>query len=56
MELDTKLEDFVETRIEARNYQQGVKNKYDVLDLPKASDVMEIIENFKGKHIDIILV
>lgn len=56
LELDTKLEDFTETRIEVSDYQQVVKNKYEALELPKESQVAEIIEKFKSKHPDIIFV
>ena len=33
LELDTKLGDFAETRIEVDNYRQKVKDKYEALDL-----------------------
>ena len=55
LELDTKLEDFAETRIELDNYRQKVKDKYDALDLPDVVKITEIIEKFKGKHPDIDL-
>lgn len=56
LELDTKLRDFAKTRIEVDNYRQKVKDKYDALDLPDAAKITEIIEKFKGKHLDIALV
>ena len=56
LELDTKLEDFVETQIEVNNYKQVVKNNYDTLYLEKVTQVAEMIENLKNKHLDIILV
>ena len=56
LELDAKLEDFMDIRIEVSNYRQVVKNKYDPLDLSKVNEVKEIIDNFKRKHLDIILV
>lgn len=56
LELDTKLEDFVLTRIEVSNYGKLVKSKYGDLDLLETTQVMEIIKKFKGKHPDIILV
>lgn len=56
MELDTKLEDFIDTRIEVSNCQKVVNNEYEALDLSEASQVVEMIEKFKNKHLDIILV
>ena len=55
MELDTKLGDFVETRIEVDNYRQKVKDKYQALDLLDATKITEMIEKFKGKHPNIAL-
>ena len=55
MELDTKLGDFAETRIEVDNYRQKVKNKYQALNLPDATKITEMIEKFKGKHPNIAL-
>ena len=55
LELDTKLGDFVETRIEVDNYRQKVKDKYEALDLPDATKITEMIEIFKGKHPHIAL-
>ena len=54
--MDTKLKDFVETRIEVDNYRQKVKDKYNALDLLDAAKVTKIIEKLKGKHPDIALV
>lgn len=56
LELDRKLEDFVDMRIEVSNYWKVVKNKYEALDLPEVSQVEEIIEKLKNKHQDGILV
>ena len=56
LELDTKLGDFADTCIEVENYRQKVKDKYDALDLPNVANITEIIEKFKGKHLDIALV
>ena len=55
MELDTKLGDFAETRIEVDNYRQKVKDKYQALDLPDATKINEMIEKFKRKHPNIAL-
>lgn len=56
MKLDTKLEDFAETKLEVNKYQQIVKKNYDSLDLLEASEFVEIIKKFKRKHPDILLV
>ena len=56
LELDTKLDDFAKTRIEVDNYRKKVKDKYNALYLPNVEKVTEIIEKFKGKHLDIALV
>ena len=56
LELDVKLEDFAETRIEVGNYWQIVKDKYDALDFLDATQVMKIIEKFKIKYPNIALV
>ena len=48
LELDVKLKDFVDTRIEVGNYWQIVKDKYDALDF--------VDEKFKRKYPDIALV
>lgn len=50
LELDVKLGDFAETRIEVGNYQQKVKDKYEYLDFLDATQVMDIIEKFKRKY------
>ena len=55
LELDTKLEDFVETRIEVDNYRQKIKDKYEALDLSDVAKITEIIEKFRGKHPHIAL-
>ena len=56
LEMDTKLKDFAETRIEVDNYRKKVKDKYDALDLLDVVKITEIIEKFKCKHPDIALV
>ena len=55
LELDTKLGDFAETRIEVDNYKQKVKDKYAALDLLDATNIIEMIEKFKDKHPNIAL-
>ena len=55
IELDAKLGDFAETRIEVDNYRQKVKDKYQALSLPKAAKITEMIEKFKVKYPDIAL-
>ena len=50
LELETKLGDFAETRIEVDNYRQKVKDKYEALDLPYVAKVTKMIEKFKGKN------
>ena len=55
LELDTKLEDFVDTRIKVDNYRQKVKDKYEALDLLDAAKITKMIEKFKGKHPNIAL-
>lgn len=55
LELDTKLGDFADTRIEVDNYKCKVKDKYEALDLPDATKITEAIEKFKGKHPNIPL-
>ena len=55
LELDTKLGDYAETRIEVENYRQKVKDKYEALDLLDATKITEMIEKFKGKHPNIAL-
>ena len=37
LELDVKLRDFVETRIEVGNYRQKVKDNYEALDFLNVS-------------------
>jgi hypothetical protein len=56
LDLDIKLEDFADTQIEVSNYQQLVKNKYKALDFPEATQVTKIIEKFKRKHPNMILI
>ena len=56
LELDKKLGDFAETRIEVDNYRQKVKDKYYALALLDVAKVTKIIEKFKGKHPYIALV
>lgn len=56
LKLDSKLEDFVDTRLQISNYHQMMHNKYKWLDLLEAKEIMKIIKNFKNKHSDIILV
>ena len=55
LELDTKLGDFAETRIEVDNYRQKMKEKYEALDLLDVTNITEMIEKFKGKHPNITL-
>ena len=55
LELDTKLRDFAETRIEVENYRQKVKDKYEALDLLDVAKITKMIEKFKGKHPNISL-
>ena len=55
LELDTKLKDFAETQIEVDNYRKKVKDKYEALYLPNASNITKMIEKFKGKHPNIAL-
>lgn len=50
LELDTKLGDFVETRMEVSNCWQIVKDKYATLYFLEATQVMDIIKKFKRKH------
>ena len=56
LKLDSILDDFVETRMDISNNWQRVRHKYEALDLPEASQVMNIIEKFKSKHPYITLV
>ena len=49
LELNTKLRDFAETRIEVDNYRQKVKDKYEALDILDVAKIIEMIEKFKGK-------
>ena len=56
LELDVKLGDFAETRIEVGNYRQKVKDKYEALYFLDVTQVTEIIEKFKVKYLDIALV
>ena len=55
IELDAKLGDFAETRIEVDNYRQKVKDKYLALSLPEVTKIIEMIEKFKGKYPNIAL-
>jgi len=55
IELDAKLGDFEETRIEVDNYRQKVKDKYQALSLPDVTKITEMIEKFKGKYPNIAL-
>ena len=55
LKLDSRLDDFVDTRMDISNYWQIVRHKYEALDFSEASQVMEIIEKFKSKHPDIAL-
>ena len=55
IELDAKLGDFAETRIEVDNYRQKVKYKYQALSLPDAKNITELREKFKGKYPNIAL-
>ena len=55
IELDAKLGDFAETRIEVDNYRQKVKDKYQALSLPEVTKIIEMIEKFKGKYPNIAL-
>ena len=55
IELDAKLGDFAETRIEVDNYRQKVKDKYQALSLPDATKITEMIDKFKGKYPNIAL-
>ena len=55
IELDAKLGDFAETRIEVDNYRKNVKEKYQALSLPEATKITEMIEKFKGKYLNIAL-
>ena len=55
IELDAKLGNFAETQIEVDNYRQKVKDKYQALSLPDATNIIEMIEKFKGKHPNIAL-
>ena len=55
VELDAKLGDFAETRIEVDNYRQKVKDKYQALSLPDATKIIKMIEKFKGKYPNIAL-
>ena len=55
IELDAKLGDFAETRIEMDNYRQKFKDKYQALSLPDATKITEMIEKFKGKYPNIAL-
>lgn len=53
MKLDGSLDNFVETQMDINNYWQIVTYKYQALDFREASQVMEIIDKFKRKHLDI---
>ena len=55
LELDTKLGDFAETRIEVDNYRLKVKDKYEALYLLDATNITKMIEKFKDKHPNIAL-
>ena len=55
LELDAKLRDFVETRIEVDNYRKKVKDKYEALDLLDVAKITEMIDKVKGKHQNIPL-
>ena len=55
LELDTKLGDFVDTKIEVDNYRQKVKEKYEALDLSDVAKLTKMIEKFKWKHPNIAL-
>ena len=56
LELDTKLKDFADTYIKVESYRQNVKDKYDTLDILDVAKITNIIEKFKGKHLNIALV
>ena len=56
LELDANLRGFAKIHIEVGNYRQKVKDKYDNLNFLDATQVMEIIEKFKSKYLDIALV
>ena len=47
--MDVKLKDLAETHIEVGNYGQIIKENYDVMDFPEASQLMDIIEKFMRK-------
>lgn len=47
LELDTKLRDFAETRIEVENYRKKVKDKYDDFNLLYVAKITKIIEKLK---------
>ena len=55
LELDAKLGDFSDTRIEVDNYREKVKEKYEALDLSDVDKITKMIEKFKGKHPNIAL-
>ena len=55
IELDAKLGDFAETRIEVDNYRQKVKDELQALSLSDATKITEMIEKFKGKYPNIAL-
>ena len=55
IELDAKLGDFAETRIEVDNYRQKFKDKYRALSLLDATKITKMIEKFKGKYPNIAL-
>ena len=55
LELDTKLGDFADTRIEVENYRHKVKDKYKALDLPDVAKITEMIDKLEGKHPNIAL-
>ena len=56
LDLDVKLRDLVETHIDVGNYRQKIKGKYEPLYFPNATQVIEIIEKYKGKYPNIALV
>ena len=56
LELDTKLEDFEATHIEASNYHLVANDKYEALDFLYVSQVIYITDKFKRKHQNIALV
>ena len=54
--MDVKLEDFAYTCIEVGNHRKIVKDKHDDLEFLDVTQVMEIIEILKRKHLDIALI